>query len=177
MPLNVYYAPKACIIGPKICVLASPMFFSKGWIGPRANKKKKKQIGNTTIWNKDPLVIECPSSSKPPFNEKFPPTHLGMLHLRANAQYKESTLLRLKSQSDGLKNQAHQNTCLIWVWVRSQSNCIQIIWKDIIMSSCQTHTHAKLKHLYFHTPIFDWFEFISFPNWSPWYGSPIVWTL
>ncbi len=49
MPLNVYYAPKVCIRGPKICVLASPIFSSNGWIGPRPNKKKKKQIGNTEV--------------------------------------------------------------------------------------------------------------------------------
>lgn len=76
-----------------------------------------------------------------------------MLHLWANAQYKESTLLRLKSQSDGLKNQAHQNTCLLWVWVRSQSNCIQIIWKDNIRSSCQTHTHKAQASLFPHSHI------------------------
>jgi hypothetical protein len=34
---------KAHITGPKICVWASSIFFSKRWIKPRADKKKKEK--------------------------------------------------------------------------------------------------------------------------------------
>jgi len=39
---SVYYIAKVYTIGPKIGVGASSIFFSKRWIKPRINKKKRK---------------------------------------------------------------------------------------------------------------------------------------
>jgi hypothetical protein len=39
---NVYYIAKVYTIGPKIGVGASSIFFSKRWIRPITNKKKRK---------------------------------------------------------------------------------------------------------------------------------------
>ncbi len=47
--------PKVCVTGPKICVWAS----SKRWIGPRANKKKKRANNIFALFTigKHPLLI------------------------------------------------------------------------------------------------------------------------
>jgi hypothetical protein len=178
MPLSVYYAPKACITGPKICVSASPIFSSNGWIGPRPNKKKKKQIGNTEVlsairthwwFNVLPhLGLLLMRNSLPP---TFGCYTYGPTPNIKNLHFWDSKVKVMDSKTKLIK---------ILVCYECEWDHNQIAYKSsekITSGVLVKHTHTKLKHLYFHTPIFDWFEFISYPNWSPWYGSPIVSTL
>jgi hypothetical protein len=42
IPLSVYYMLKVYIRGPKICVWAALIFFSKRWTESKADKKQKE---------------------------------------------------------------------------------------------------------------------------------------
>jgi hypothetical protein len=50
------YTLWVCVTGPKFVSGHHPSFFSKTWIGPRANKNEKSRHYFCTICNKDPLL-------------------------------------------------------------------------------------------------------------------------